>query len=55
MGAYENPPMIQNSTSSAGAAWANAAASVGKNIGNAVVERQKYLDAQLEKEQKQML
>jgi hypothetical protein len=28
---------------------------VGKNIGNAVVERQKYLDAQLEKEQKQML
>ena len=55
MGAYENPPMIQNSTSSAGAAWANAAASVGKNIGDAVVERKKYLDAQLEKEQKEML
>ena len=55
MGAYENPPIIQNTTSSAGAAWANAAASIGKNIGAAVVERKKYLDAELEKEQKEML
>jgi len=55
MGAYENPPPIQFRTTGAGAAWANAAASIGKNIGNAVVERKKYLDAKLEKENKEML
>ena len=55
MGAYENPPPINFRTTSAGAAWANAAAGIGKNIGNAVIERRKYLDAKLEKENKEML
>ena len=55
MGAYENPPPINFRTTGAGAAWANAAASIGKNIGNAVVERKKYLDEKLEKENKEML
>ena len=55
MGAYENPPPINFRTTSAGAAWANAAAGIGKNIGNAIVERRKYLDAKLEKENKEML
>jgi len=55
MGAYENPPPIQFRTTSAGAAWANAAAGIGKNIGNAIIERRKYLDAKLEKENKEML
>ena len=55
MGAYENPPPIQFRTTSAGAAWANAAAGIGKNIGNAIIERRKYLDEKLEKENKEML
>lgn len=55
MGAYENPPPINFRTTSAGAAWANAAAGIGKNIGNAIIERRKYLDAKLEKENKEML
>ena len=55
MGAYENPPPINFRTTSAGAAWANAAAGIGKNIGNAVIERRKYLAAKLEKENKEML
>ena len=55
MGAYENPPPIQFRTTSAGSAWANAAAGIGKNIGNAIIERRKYLDAKLEKENKEML
>ena len=55
MGAYENPPPINFRTTGAGAAWANAAAGIGKNIGNAIIERRKYLDAKLEKENKEML
>ena len=55
MGAYENPPMIQFATSSAGNAWANAAAAAGKNIGDAIIARQKKLEERLEKENKQML
>ena len=55
MGAYENPPPIEFRTTSAGAAWANAAAGIGKNIGNAIIERRKYLDEKLEKENKEML
>jgi len=55
MGAYENPPPIQFQTTGAGQAWANAAAGIGKNIGNAIIERRKYLDAKLEKENKEML
>jgi hypothetical protein len=55
MGAYENPPPIQFRTTSAGAAWANAAAGIGKNIGNAIIERRKYLDEKLEKENEEML
>ena len=55
MGAYENPPPINFRTTSAGAAWANAAAGIGKNIGNAIIERRKYLDEKLEKENKEML
>ena len=55
MGAYENPKPIQFQTTGAGAAWANAAASIGQNIGNAIVQRKKYLDEKLEKENKEML
>lgn len=55
MGAYENPPPIQFRTTSAGAAWANAAAGIGKNIGNAIIERRRYLDEKLEKENEEML
>lgn len=55
MGAYENPPPINFRTTGAGAAWANAAAGIGKNIGNAIIERRKYLDEKLEKENKEML
>jgi hypothetical protein len=55
MGAYENPPMITFQTSGAGQAWAQAAAGIGKNIGNAIIERKKKLDADLEKENKEML
>lgn len=55
MGAYENPPMITFRTSGAGEAWANAAASFGKNIGDAITARSRKLEADLEKEQKEML
>ena len=47
--------MIQFATSSAGNAWANAAAAAGKNIGDAIIARQKKLEERLEKENKQML
>lgn len=52
MGAYENPPMISFQTTGAGNAWANAAASFGKNIGAAIVARAKKDEEELEKENK---
>ena len=55
MGAYENPPMIQFATSSAGDAWAKAAADAGKNFGNAIIARQKKLEERLKKENETML
>lgn len=55
MGAYENPPMIQFATSSAGNAWANAAAAAGKNFGDAIIARQKKLEERLKKENETML
>jgi hypothetical protein len=53
MGAYENPPMISFQTTGAGNAWANAAASFGKNIGAAIVARAKKDEEELEKENKE--
>ncbi len=55
MGAYENPPMIQFATSSAGDAWAKAAADAGKNFGNAIIARRKKLEERLKKENETML
>jgi len=55
MGAYENPPMITFATSSAGNAWANAAAAAGKNIGDAIIARQKKLEERLKKENEDLL
>jgi hypothetical protein len=55
MGAYENPQPIRFETTGAGQAWANAAASIGKNIGNAIEKRAERLRNDLEKENKQAL
>ena len=55
MGAYENPPMIQFATSSAGNAWANAAAAAGKNIGDAIIARQKKLEERLKEDNEDLL
>ena len=55
MGAYENPPMITFATSSAGNAWANAAATAGKNIGDAIIARRKKLEERLKKDNEDLL
>jgi hypothetical protein len=55
MSAYENPQPIRFETTGAGQAWANAAASIGKNIGNAIEKRAERLRNDLEKENKQAL
>jgi hypothetical protein len=55
MGAYENPKLIQNTVSSEGAGWANLAANVGGKISQAIIARKKYLEAELEKENKEAL
>jgi hypothetical protein len=55
MGAYENPPMISFATTGAGQAWANAAAAAGKNIGDAIIARQKKLEERLKKENEDLL
>lgn len=55
MSAYENPQPIRFETTGAGQAWANAAASIGKNIGTAIEKRAERLRNDLEKENKQAL
>jgi hypothetical protein len=55
MGAYENPPMISFATTGAGDAWANAAAAAGKNIGDAIIARQKKLEERLKKDNEDLL
>lgn len=55
MSAYENPQPIRFETTGAGQAWANAAAAIGKNIGNAIEKRAERLRRDLEKENKQAL
>jgi hypothetical protein len=52
MGAYENIGPLDFNTSSAGAAWANAAAQAGAMFGKAIEERSKLDLLQLEKDNK---
>ena len=52
MGAYENIEPLNFNTSSAGAAWANAAAQAGAMLGKAIEERSKLDLLQLEKDNK---
>jgi hypothetical protein len=55
MGAYENIEPLNFNTSSAGAAWANAAAQAGAMFGKAIEERSKLDLLQLEKDNKKAL
>lgn len=55
MGAYDNPPIIQHKTSSAGQAWANAAASAGANIAKSIAARAENVRKQQEKANKELL
>ena len=52
MGAYENIGPLDFNTSSAGAAWANAAAQAGAMLGKAIEERSRLDLLQLEKDNK---
>lgn len=53
MGAYENPQPLDFNTSSAGAAWANAAAQAGAMLGKAIEERSRLDLLELEKTNKE--
>ena len=55
MGAYENPQPLDFNTSSAGAAWANAAAQAGAMLGKAIEERSRLDLLELEKDNKKAL
>jgi 5-enolpyruvylshikimate-3-phosphate synthase len=55
MGAYENIGPLDFNTSSAGAAWANAAAQAGAMFGKAIEERSKLDLLELEKDNKKAL
>jgi hypothetical protein len=55
MGAYENIEPLNFNTSSAGAAWANAAAQAGAMLGKAIEERSKLDLLELEKNNKKAL
>jgi hypothetical protein len=55
MGAYENIEPLNFNTSSAGAAWANAAAQAGAMFGKAIEERSKLDLLELEKDNKKAL
>jgi hypothetical protein len=55
MGAYENIGPLDFNTSSAGAAWANAAAQAGAMFGKAIEERSKLDLLELEKDNKEAL
>ena len=55
MGAYENIGPLDFNTSSAGAAWANAAAQAGAMLGKAIEERSRLDLLELEKDNKKAL
>jgi hypothetical protein len=55
MSAYENPQPLNFNTSSAGAAWANAAAQAGAMLGKAIEERSRLDLLELEKNNKEAL
>ncbi len=50
MGAYENVPILKETTSAAGQAWANAAASAGANIARGIIARRENIRKRQEEE-----